>query len=677
MKGERRAHYMLRRTLPIWKPGETIEEAVEYCREYGIGEVIWKIDAEDFSRGHPAHAWIADHLPWLEKARDVLGEHDILSSINPWVTLNHCDRGRNQRGARPDWRWMTDADGTEANSCPCPLSEAFLAWIGEAYRLYASTRPHVLWLEDDLRTHGHQPVRWGCYCDLHMKALGERLGEAIAREELVARLLAPGAPDPARAVWFDVLGESMVGVARAVGQAVAKEHPETQLGLMCSLAQDGSWWADAMAELGACAEPVARPGLGGYAEGRVTTLLLGNWLNLPEQVCCLPEGTRLAPELEDFPYTPYAKSARTTRVLMGIGQLLGACDVTMNLYDHVGTPMRKSDRYGAMLKETRPLLDALAERCGPGGRGRGVGIPCRPNFREYAQLEEGQTFEHLASNGKGWTEALQGAGFPVVWRDDARVTAMTGQTIRGYGDEEVRAILSRGALVDASALATLDEMGFGELLGMRPGEWISKIDRPLSAEELHDADFGGAAERYLTLTGLVEGERMNVIEPSGGARVISHCVDPDHERVLPCFTVFENALGGRVAVYPFDLSQGTNPGFMNWTRADQIAAVVRWLGGGCVDLHVEGGAWMIPFRRDYEEYVLVAAVNVELDDWDDVAFTLAWDEGGAPGEVLVASAAGRWEEITPAVCELRDGELRVRVGRGVRALDLAAVSIRG
>ena len=77
MKAERRAHYMLRRTLPIWNPGETIEEAVDYCREYGVGEVIWKIDAEDFSRGHPAHAWIGDHLPWLEKGRDMLGEYGI------------------------------------------------------------------------------------------------------------------------------------------------------------------------------------------------------------------------------------------------------------------------------------------------------------------------------------------------------------------------------------------------------------------------------------------------------------------------------------------------------------------------------------------------------------------------------------------------------------------------
>ena len=35
------------------------------------------------------------------KGRDMLGEYGILSSINPWATLNHCDRGRDRRGV---WR---------------------------------------------------------------------------------------------------------------------------------------------------------------------------------------------------------------------------------------------------------------------------------------------------------------------------------------------------------------------------------------------------------------------------------------------------------------------------------------------------------------------------------------------------------------------------------------------
>lgn len=674
MPQTRNAHYMLRRTLSIWKPEETIGEALDYCRENLVGEVIWKIEPEDFSHGHPSLDVIREYLPWLVRAREALAEHGILSSINPWVTLNHADRGRNQRETYPDWQWMVDASGTEASACACPLCEGFRAWLAEAYRLYATTRPHVLWLEDDLRTHGHEPVEWGCYCKLHMQALGRRLEKPMEREELVERLLHPGKPDPVRPVWFQVLGESMVGLVHAVAQSVRREHSDIHLGHMCSLAIDGSWWQDCSKELEACAEPLARPGLGPYIEGRPADLVLDN-LSFCRQARCLPPDMRLAPELENFPYTPYAKSARVTRLLLGISQFLGAADVTMNLYDHVGTSLRKQDRYGKMLRDTKPILDALASRCGSGGTPRGVGVPFRPNVREYIHLKKGDYFDRLAGDGEGWAAPVQGAGFPAIWDDGASLMGLTGQTIRGYADKEIRSILSQGLLLDASALAVLQEMGYSDLLGARAGEWISKIDRPLSAEEFHDTDMGGSPGTYLSLTHLVPNERLNLIEPFAASRVISHCVDPDRRRVLPCFTLFENELGGRVAVYPFDGSRGFNTVFMNWTRKEQLGAVLRWLGRGKVDLQVDGGAWMIPFRRDYAPCIFVGVANLELDDWERLSIRLSWPEERSLGTVRTVDPAGRWIEMERGLCALEDGHLHLEIVQGLSALDFLALLI--
>ncbi|MFH0962489.1 MAG: hypothetical protein V2A58_00595 [Planctomycetota bacterium] len=669
----RRAHYMLRRTLSLWKPQETIQEVFDYCREFSVGEVIWKIDVEDFSHGLPPHDYVRQYLPWLVRARETLGSTGIFSSINPWVTLNHCDRGRNQRAVHPDIQWMMDASGVEANACACPLSEGFLRWIAETYRLYASTKPHILWLEDDMRTHNHQPVRWGCYCPLHMRALSNAIGRKIGREELVGRLLAPGVPDPVRPVWFRVLGDSMVAVARAVARAVHGGCAETRLGYMCSLAMDGSWWEAALEELSLCGEPVARPCFGPYVEGRPAELVLDN-LNFMKDVCCLPAGTRLAPELEDFPYTPYSKSAAVTRLLLEIGQVVGAADITMNLYDHVGTPIRKRDRYGRMLAQVKPLLDALAERCGPGGTPRGVGVPFRRNVRDYVRLREGEGFDQLASDGEGWAAVVQGAGMPAVWDDNQRVICATGRTLSGYTQAEMQAILRRGLLLDASALLTLTEMGYGRFLGVSPGEWISKTDRPLSAEESPEKDFAGAPGTYLTLTGLVRGQRLNLIAPGKGARVISHLVDPDRARVLPAFTVFENELGGRVAIYPFDASQGFAVAFSNWTRKEQLAAIVRWLGKGTLDLCAEDGAWMMPFRRDYPDCVLIAFANLELDDWSEFAFVLEWPAGAKVGALEIAEPSGKWKKVNLPM-ERKGGELRVQVPGGLPALRLLALTI--
>ena len=39
---------MLRRNLPLWKMAETVRETIAFCREANVGEIIWKIDAEEF-----------------------------------------------------------------------------------------------------------------------------------------------------------------------------------------------------------------------------------------------------------------------------------------------------------------------------------------------------------------------------------------------------------------------------------------------------------------------------------------------------------------------------------------------------------------------------------------------------------------------------------------------------
>ena len=49
----REKRYMLRRTLFPWKFAETIDEAVRFAAEFGVDEIIWKIDTEEFSHGLP------------------------------------------------------------------------------------------------------------------------------------------------------------------------------------------------------------------------------------------------------------------------------------------------------------------------------------------------------------------------------------------------------------------------------------------------------------------------------------------------------------------------------------------------------------------------------------------------------------------------------------------------
>ena len=51
------------------------------------------------------------------------------------------------------------------------------------WTIYAQTHPHIMWVEDDIRTFNHEPVRFGCFCPRHMKLFSERVGREVSREE--------------------------------------------------------------------------------------------------------------------------------------------------------------------------------------------------------------------------------------------------------------------------------------------------------------------------------------------------------------------------------------------------------------------------------------------------------------------------------------------------------------
>src|ERR1035437_6896194 len=168
--------YMLRRTLSPWKFDACIAEAVDFCRRYGIDEVIWKIDTEEFSHGLPTHDLIRKYLAPLSASREALGRVGTKMSINPWVTMGMRDAGWDLRKIFPDMGWLTDITGVSAKSQGCPLSPAWREWFFGAFEMYASTHPNILWVEDDIRTIRHRPVWYSCYCDRHLAEFSKHAG---------------------------------------------------------------------------------------------------------------------------------------------------------------------------------------------------------------------------------------------------------------------------------------------------------------------------------------------------------------------------------------------------------------------------------------------------------------------------------------------------------------------
>lgn len=662
-----KAWYALRRTLPPWSWERNLEELLGFCRDSKIDEVIVKVDTEEFSHGQVPLQWLQDYLPILQRIASALGENGIYFSINPWITMLHTDRGRDNRAEYPDMQMMIGHDGIETHSCACPLSESWRKHTQELWRLYASTKPKMMWVEDDIRTFNHHPISYGCFCPLHMQKLSERIGRDITRKELVSALLAPGEPHPLRAEWLRFVGDSMVETVGLLSEAVHSVDPTIIMGLMSSgpdtHALEGRQWHKFAKALQGTADTFAsRPPLGVYAEGSLRGFYYGA-SSIRKTRLALPPGAIELTEVENFPFSTFSKSVAFTGMQLMASAALGCQGVTMNLFDHLGNPMANLADFGDMLKRDKDYLNGLASRSTTDALFSGVGLLQREDASFHRRLRPGAGYGELTDDGSSWAYTLEALGIAVTWNtENAPVMALSGQTARALSDEDIQNMLRGGVLCDLSAAKTLIDLGYGEHLGIE----ITRTDAihefgPIAVEALKDPEFGGEQDRYLTATvpGLMSDLELGILKLAPGAKSVSELLDCNRQYVCPMLTVYENQLGGRVAVLPYDITVISEcNSFLHPYRRTQLQATLRWLAGKPLPLIVNAGAHALPVRAEEDGYTRLTVFNLSLDSWDKTELLLATN-GRTPEKVEFLQSNGVWVTISSDSWQLIDGALKI------------------
>jgi len=630
-------NYMLRKTLIPWRMQETIDEVCDYCLANKVGEVIWKTDVEIFNRGFTSLETIKEYIPWLKKAKAKFDAANITTSVNPWMTLNHSDYyGNDNHKNFPGMHWIVDHTGTQSKACACPLCDVFQRHLVDAYSLYAEVKPHILWVEDDFRHFNHEPVSWGCFCKIHLEKFSKIIGRKINREELVKYLLQPGPPHPYRAEWMDFLGDNMVKLAGKVESAVHRIGPQTKIGLMSSSPDDhsieGRKWHQLINSFAGKNRAVLRPHYPPYRNTDIFDIYTG-LDTIRHTVHCLPKNVQICPELENAPFTEYVKSVAYSKLQIMLSASMGYSDITMNLYDHCGTALNKNDAYGIMLRETKPFLDGLLRYCEPDGKHRGIGLLFSTDSAKHTQTQTGGDFTELHPKGYGWSVPLQAMGFPVTF-SDSDIIAVTGQTTRGYAKEQVLKILSGGVLLDASAAEVLLEDGFGKYIGVEIEEKLSRKTTGFAAENIGD-------EVYISPRLATEKEVFFKLRLHDNAKAVSNFVTPDRKFFMPGMVQFENSLGGRITVYPMDLSNGATCCFLSWHRQKQLKDVIDWLSRGRNPLWVGPGPYAVPLRIDYDNYSILVIANNSPDVWKNTSVEFN-TESKKVKQILILDKTGSW-----------------------------------
>ena len=662
--------YLLRRTLFPWKFAETINETIDYALAYEIDEVIWKIDTEELSHGLPTLDLIETYIDPLQESKKLLAEHGICMSINPWVTQGMRDAGWDLRTTFPDFNWLTDVSGIQAKSQACPLSDAWRHWLLSAYDRYASTGPRVLWLEDDIRIHGHRPVKFSCFCDQHIELFSKQVDKSFTRETLIAEILCPGKPSVIRKQWLHFVGSVIAEVIELIADHIYTKFPECQLGLMCSSPEAHAmecrdWKRVLVALKGHHEYATIRPCMGNYYEESIRGLYQSR--QLVSAVLASTDGkVHACSEVENWPFSRYSKSVAFTQSQLLLSANTKCPAMTLNLYDHVGTPLFAEKQYGEMLQNIRPFLNAMVDAYRPEGVERGFGMLHNEDVSICKQLSDDATFGDLSIGQENFSQLIEVLGLSVTWERNPSVVAVTGQ--RFYSCENnLDDIFSKGVLMDLSALESILSMGREDLVGVSLKGTFNRAERETPVEQMINANFGGDNNAQMTVDHLGLLVRVGELELAG-AQAISMLVNADREAVMPGTVIYENELGGRIVILPYDMTGEWWGWFLNWHRKRQFKAIANWLFRDQVPLSVDGGAYPLPIRTDYTDYSLVSVLNLSLDPWPTVDVCASFECPVA--DIYELDPRGQWQLVEPmSVCR-KGNEIHLKIDKILGSLEL-------
>ncbi|MFA6480835.1 MAG: hypothetical protein WCV67_21175 [Victivallaceae bacterium] len=636
--------YSLRLTLPPWCWREMLDELLVYCRKCRIDEVCVKVDTGTFTHYFPSSDWLKNYQKILFTVRDELAGIGVRYSLNPNVTQGHGDRGRNIFIQHPDWHMITGTDGIKATDCVCSISPGWREYISRQWTVYAETRPALIWIEDDIRTFNHGPVKSGCFCEGHLRRFNEKHSSSYRRDQLVELVFKAGDPAPERGMWLDFLREITAETIALMTKTVHAVSPETIVGLMSSgpgrhVSEGRDWKELAMIISGHGKFPCAsRPPLGNYIEYSLEGLVfVADSTRLTRAVfqeAGIEEG-----EVENYPYTGFSKSNLFMFLQCAVAIGAGCNVLTLNLYDHCGTPLGTTGDILHSLGKNKKFLSALKSKSCRPGKENGVRLYFHSESARSKKLAAGDPSSALASSCAAWSVYLQNMGFSVSF-EDSPVTALAGQDIRAASGIEIRKILGGGALCDATAFQALSEMGYGEFIGASIKSAFPLMTRlPLAAEHFYNRDFGGAARHYFALA-IHPGPIFVETELSEGAVELSEIVDPDTMRLFPGSFVFENSLGGRIAVIPYEMEKmGT--GFADPGRKRMLYNIMRWMYRGRVPLFVSGDRRLLPFRRDFLLHSLCGIANLSHDTLKTSTLEMYVGEKSV-SSVEILTAKGVW-----------------------------------
>ncbi|HEY3342448.1 MAG TPA: hypothetical protein VGK81_10535, partial [Anaerolineae bacterium] len=501
---------------------------------------------------HHLYIPLADYGPRMEmvhRRMDALRRVGVRSvGINVLTTLGHINEAWDTMPRLP-FQPMIGHDGSVSTGCACPNSDGLRDYVRGKYTLAAQAGPDFIWVDDDIRMQNHG-VAYACFCPICLERFTQLTGRTCTREQLVMALSNPESDD-VRLAWVELNIRSIESLLGDVEQAIHQVNPRITTGLMTA----GPGWTtySGMAFerwMHALKATKMRPG-GGFYSDASRLEILDKVLDVGRQRAAGPASiSDCQYELENFPYQSLKKA---TSSVIHEGTLALAAGLNGIAFNALGMWEGALDDFTPIARQAqqvRPMWETLVQHS-EGLPTTGLWVAWTPQLMARRKVYAGENW-FAAERCYDFPRAhvLAQIGLPLsVEAAPAGASVLYGRVIEAFNDEQLRAMLAHGVMMDSSALDVLTARGLGALAGVRIARRIDNgaMER-LSDDALNGPFEAEVRDARIEFWGDARG-MADVLEPAmPGVRVLATMEDYFRRPIGPCMTAYENELGGRVVV---------------------------------------------------------------------------------------------------------------------------------
>lgn len=606
-------------------------ELLDYCIRNRIQAVMLYVDL------NPYWYYLPDNLEhtvyYIDVVADLgrrLRDAGVSYQLNYQNLFGSWDGGADMRHVN-GWENYVDQYGVESWGCGCNLGTKFREIAGEKLRLWAETKPDIIWIDDDIRFHNHrtamhkfcagevqnEELDFGCFCEKHITKFNEKYNLAVTREQIHQGILAGG---DLRRMWLEFSRECANDVALWIEKTVYDVSPDTTVALMSSVPDvhsvEGRHWGEFLKGLSGDKTPIVRAHFGPYNESHPHEFY--DSYNLIEQLKAnikfQYEGDfEFCPEIENTRFSVWSKSLSATAYQLMLSAFLGCKGVTLSIYDLEGGLLNEYPEFEKLLIETRPFCDEMAKEDLWNAESIGVGIVTASDRVGEETFKKGVPMMSSLANGRLWDKVLIKCGIPCKYVtpdefDSEQIFAIDKFSAELLTDDEIRLLLSKSIILDAGAAECLQNRGFGDYIGVKVCEKITCIG---GTEAYNDYTHKDGSEMRLPIR--VMGGKWNNITLNGAVQM-SRYITP-YGREYTGTAIFENALGGKVIVFAGNGSLGD--GFFSSYRIEYVKKLLSDMTDKSLPV-IDNKSYALFAVKETEDKYMMFISNMSADVIDNI-----------------------------------------------------------